>query len=313
MKKLCAIGIIFLFIGVAVAPSINSSVVKTSDDLIEVTSQACGIQGFGNTTVKLTKQQYQDLAQYLVDFRARLNQTTTREEAIPLFKDAVVELNKFGLLPKGMSIEEAQKLVTGNYIPPQLQKTIVKLWKKSTESNDKNESVLCLLYGSTSRWITKFVRGTIYLVFWILCEFLSKIFAKILNFISNFVVPFIENHYLLWDSIVLVLLLLYEIGTPIISLISAIFYPILSLIEFLDYQPVRILSTVGLTDASGFVQSQGINGMRQWTGSLTGNINQPLLKKYLDPGIIGFTGLRLMGFDSCTFFGFALLINIIAS
>ena len=112
MKKLLALGIIFLFFGVAVAPSINSSVVKTSDDLIEVTSQACGIQGFGNTTVKLTKQQYQDLEQYLVDFRARLNQTTTREEAVPIFKDAVVELNKYGLLPKGMSVERAQHLVT---------------------------------------------------------------------------------------------------------------------------------------------------------------------------------------------------------
>jgi hypothetical protein len=114
MKKLLAIGIIFLFIGVAVAPSINTAVVKASNDndLVEVTSQACGIQGFGDTTVKLTKQQYQELEQYLVDFRARLNQTTTREEAIPIFKDAVVELNKFGLLPRGMSVERAQHLVT---------------------------------------------------------------------------------------------------------------------------------------------------------------------------------------------------------
>jgi hypothetical protein len=115
MKKLFAVGVIFLFIGVAVAPSINSTVVKASNDnaLVEVTSQACGIPGFGNTTVKLTKEQYHDLEQYLVDFRARLNQTTTREEAIPLFKDAVVELNKYGLLPKGMSIEQAKKLISG--------------------------------------------------------------------------------------------------------------------------------------------------------------------------------------------------------
>ncbi|HVO72986.1 MAG TPA: hypothetical protein VMT35_03120 [Ignavibacteriaceae bacterium] len=106
LRKGLAVGIILLFIGVAVAPSINSTVVKASDDndLIEVTSQACGIQGFGNTTVKLTKQQYKDLEQYLVDFRARLNQTTTREETVPIFKDAVVELNKYGLLLKGLSV-----------------------------------------------------------------------------------------------------------------------------------------------------------------------------------------------------------------
>jgi hypothetical protein len=84
---------------------------SNDNDLVKVTSQACGIQGFGNTTVKLTKQQYQNLGQYLVNFRARLNQTTTKEEAIPLFKEAVIELNKYGLLPKGMNIGEAQKLI----------------------------------------------------------------------------------------------------------------------------------------------------------------------------------------------------------
>jgi hypothetical protein len=113
-KKTLVVGIIFLFIGIAVAPSINFTVVKASNDndLVEVTTQACGIKGFGNTTVKLTRQQYQNLEQYLVDFRGRLNQTTTREEAIPIFKEAVVELNKYGLLPKGMSVEQAQRLVT---------------------------------------------------------------------------------------------------------------------------------------------------------------------------------------------------------
>ncbi len=85
MKKILAVGVILFFIGVAVAPSINQSVVKASqdDDLVEVTTQACGIKGYGDTTVKLTREQYQNLEQYLVEFRARLNQTTTREEAVP--------------------------------------------------------------------------------------------------------------------------------------------------------------------------------------------------------------------------------------
>ena len=113
VKKYQVIVAILLFIGVAIAPSINFNVVKASDDndLIEVTSQACGIQGFGNTTVKLTKQQYKDLEQYLNGFRARLNQTTTREEAVPIFKDSVVEMNKYGLLPKGMSVRQLQHLI----------------------------------------------------------------------------------------------------------------------------------------------------------------------------------------------------------
>jgi len=114
MKGLVVI-VIFLFIGVAVAPSINQNIVKASndDDLVEVTSQACGIKGYEDTTVKLTREQYQNLEQYFVEFRARLNQTSTREEAVPLFKDAVVELDKYGLLPKGMSVEQFQRIITG--------------------------------------------------------------------------------------------------------------------------------------------------------------------------------------------------------
>jgi len=112
-RKWLAVGIILLFVGVTIVPTINFNTVKasTDDDLVEVTTQACGIQGYGNTTVKLTREQYQNLEQYLVEFRARLNQTTTREEAIPIFKDAVVELDKYGLLPKGMSVENESRFL----------------------------------------------------------------------------------------------------------------------------------------------------------------------------------------------------------
>ena len=102
IRKWLAIGIILLFVGVTIAPTINFNTVKASqdEDLVEVTTQACGIPGFGNTTVKLTREQYQSLEQYLVEFRARLNQTSTREEAVPIFKEAVVELDKVWVVTK---------------------------------------------------------------------------------------------------------------------------------------------------------------------------------------------------------------------
>jgi len=149
VKKGFVVSVIFLFIGVAVAPSITFNVVKASNDndLVEVTTQACGIKGFGNTTVKLTKQQYQNLEQYLVDFRAKLNQTTTREEAVPIFKDAVVELNKYGLLPKGMSVEQAQRLVVG----VEQDKKIMTLFGKIKPNylNNLRFNLFCLITGET--------------------------------------------------------------------------------------------------------------------------------------------------------------------
>jgi hypothetical protein len=147
MKKILAVGILFLFIGVAVAPSINQSVVKASDDndLVEVTTQACGIKGYGDTTMKLTREQYQNLEQYLVEFRARLNQTSTREEAVPVFKDVVVELDKYGLLPKGMSVTQAQKLVIGVEPSEKTQECIQKFLDRVSRGDSNN--TFCLVAG----------------------------------------------------------------------------------------------------------------------------------------------------------------------
>jgi hypothetical protein len=149
LKKILAVGIILLFIGVSIAPNINFNVVKASNDndLVEITTQACGIKGFGNTTVKLTREQYQDLEQYLVEFRARLNQTTTREEAVPIFKEAVVELNKYELLPKGMSIKTAQQLVTGRRHLKGFEHLIKRPFLRSQFNLSDNENLLCLVYG----------------------------------------------------------------------------------------------------------------------------------------------------------------------
>lgn len=149
MKRL-AIGIIFLFVGVTMAPVINFNTVKASlgDDLVEVTTQICGIQGYGNTMVKLTREQYQNLEEYLVEFRARLNQTTTREEPLLLFKEVVVELHKYGLLPKGMSLPQAQTLVY-RWSPQQMTNGSFKGISEKTQQIQKI-NFLCLLAGQTT-------------------------------------------------------------------------------------------------------------------------------------------------------------------
>ena len=143
IRNCLTVGIILLFIGVAIAPNINFTVVKASNDndLVEVTTQACGIKGYGDTTVKLTRQQYQNLKQYLVEFRSRLNQTTTRGEAVPLFKEAVVELNKYGLLPKGINVAKTQRLVLGGY----KNAVIDRLTHKHTDTGSLNS--YCFITG----------------------------------------------------------------------------------------------------------------------------------------------------------------------
>jgi len=117
MKKLLVFGVIVLFLGLAIAPSINANVSKASieSELVEITVEASGIEGATPHTVKLTRQQFAEVEKLFNDIQTKLDGTKTMMDAIPIYYDAVVELNKYGLLPEGMNVDDAQKLVTGEY------------------------------------------------------------------------------------------------------------------------------------------------------------------------------------------------------
>ncbi|MCJ7697208.1 MAG: hypothetical protein MUO73_02635 [Thermoplasmata archaeon] len=254
MKKGLVVSVILLFIGIAIAPSINFTVVKASNDndLVEVTTQACGIKGYGNTTVKLTRQQYQNLEQYLVDFRARLNQTTTREEAVPIFKEAVVELNKYGLLPKGMNVERAQKLVTGQNQNKNMEKLKERLMRNRLLSLDNNSNLLCLIAGETN--ITAIV-GISPVIFLAAC--------LIGNSVGNALYYNFRLHILgfITAEIAWLFLLLGVLGY---------FFPatIFSLITL--GVVINAMGHVSYTPAQGWVVTFGINLAKGWTGSFYG-------------------------------------------
>jgi hypothetical protein len=277
MKKIFVVGIIFLFIGIAVAPSINSTVVKTSDDLIEVTSQACGIQGFGNTTVKLTKEQYQNLEQYLVDFRARLNQTTTKEEAIPIFKDAVVELHKYGLLPHGMSVRQAQRFIIAN---DPLTGTVHRALSPLNTSRYTN--LCCLIAGKTTY-----------------CSAANLFITGVTSYISNLLSNG-GSGWLVWVWIHLYLLL------AIRNLLCPLY-----LLSLLSFGGITLFGSV--FPSIGWIFTTGLQGIKNSTGSFYGNIQYPVkeILGILYTGVLGFTGFKIFCPDNTWLFvGTALWVNM---
>jgi hypothetical protein len=276
IRKCLAIGIILLFVGVTIAPTINFQVVKASqnDDLVEVTTQACGIQGYGNTTVKLTRDQYQNLEEYLVGFRARLNQTTTREEAVPIFKDAVVELDKYGLLPRGLSVERAQKLVTKSYYQ-QL--------KVVDSEVDSDTNYFCLIAGVTSR--TLFI-GPILTAGFLLADF---VYSKINRQLGQSILL----------SFLLVGLLSYFLPVKILSVIAiGLVLQNMANPEFYNEYP-----------SHGWIFCIGLLGIRNWNGPFYGNLawsnTYPVCV-----GAIGFTGIKIALLKECYFLGSALKTGI---
>jgi hypothetical protein len=292
MKKELVISIILLFIGVAVAPSINYTTVKASasqeNDLVEVTTQACGIKGYKDATVKLTRQQYQDLEQYLIGFRARLNQTTTREEAVLIFREAVAELDKYGLLPKGMSVAQAQKLVIGEY-----QNTNTRVFQEkllSTPILGNNSNYLCLIVGVTS-YVLSFgflLHSLIY--FDIIIEKLttllySPILIQLLNSLDNVITNLFSSA--MWGG-----LLFYAIY----NLIPLKFFSCLSF--GMGGHP-----TSPYYPSDGWIFSLGLTGIKFWYRPFTGSISTieayiPFAGNEYFIGATGFTGIILTNFDT---------------
>ena len=285
MKNILLGGIILLIIGVAVAPSINHCVVKASqeDEVIEVTTQACGIQGFGDTTVKLTREQYQDLEEYLVEFRNRLNQTTTRAEAVSIFKDAVVELNKYGLLPKGMSVENAQKLIIGG---SRYQRINLNLKQTQAPSN-VTQNMFCFVTGNVSN-----VQRV---------SFLSKLLHRnSMPCLSNVIFSILLDF--LWDE----------------AQIS-----VLNVFHFGNYNFVNGYTGYQFFPAKGSISTIGMLGVNQLNGSFYGALpirptvyyffNMYFITTYITwfPAVFGFTGFKIYTRHTVDFLGSALWVKII--
>lgn len=110
LKKGLAVAVILLFISIAFAPSVNANVVE--DELVEFDVELSGLGKKHN--VQLTQTQADEVELLFDDIEQRLSEVETREEAEEIFKDAVVELDKYGLLG-GLSVRQAQSLVTGVY------------------------------------------------------------------------------------------------------------------------------------------------------------------------------------------------------
>jgi hypothetical protein len=310
MKKLLSIGIILLFICIAVAPSINFTIVKASDDnnLVEVTTQVCGINGFGNTTVKLNRQQYQNLEQYLVDFRARLNQTITREEAVPLFKEAVLELNKYGLLPRGLSEREAERLVLGAYEHPRSPRVLGRVQSPSRDLEDSWCMVTGLArrtssMGSLPLTVLLGSLGLFELASW--CELMHVGY----HYGQIYMTLFWLFLFLGVESLALgVMLALVSHTIPIAGL---------GMVSFGGFQSNGYWAYP--VPASGWLNTIGANGKKNWSGEFYGNLTlssnlrvEESVEVFIPfPGIVGFTGIQIHSlFNGDYYIGHAVKVKI---
>jgi hypothetical protein len=150
IKKILVVGIIYLFIGVAVAPSIQSNDVSSAQKKqIEITINAVGIPGLKSHTVKLTEEQLSKLECLITRVDQKLSQASTTQEAAAIFEDATEQLYPFGLFG-ALSLQQAKRVVTGRYHSNEeshlWNERINTIREKNSRTNDEYLNRFCFLF-----------------------------------------------------------------------------------------------------------------------------------------------------------------------
>ena len=137
-----------LFIGVAVAPSINQSMVKAStDELVEVTTELCGFPGIKPQTVTLSKHQLNEIETAIHKFKSSFLQSRTLNEKVDVFNQIFDVFSRYGLLGN-VNIEHLKMYFNQSIrTQEQLVKSIDDTKKISNKFGDKIfENICCHVY-----------------------------------------------------------------------------------------------------------------------------------------------------------------------
>ena len=285
-KKALVTGIIFLFIGITVAPSIYANVSKLSahDELVDITTEIWGIKEVKSYTVNLSKEDADKVDCLFNSIKEQLDKAKTREDAAIIFNKAVLELNKFGLLPHDMSVEKIQKLVTGNHLSPKLMNILEKNYLTGYKS-EENENFLCLIAGKSNGTsffgpVNSIISWTIFPLFILGLE-LSNSSSLLIATIGNIIL-------LLW----ILLWVIHFVALPLYMAIRNPL-PILNTITFGGWEPLHYFP------ANGWVNTFGFSGAKSWEGTFYGNLPMIGIWLFFIPieefftGAIGFTGIHI--------------------
>lgn len=332
MKKLLVVGIVILFFGVGIAPSITANIENISsihtfnsdNELIEYSVELIGIEGTRTHTVMLSQKQSDDLEKLFADLELKLDNAVTREETIAVFEQAVSDLNELGMFPDDVSVEEVQKLVIDRYQNSEVIKVLDGDIIEIVE-NDFCENYNCLIAGKTSHTSTWSIITRSSIVIYSIMEYL---FDLLWNKLSNY----FEEHGM-WDMLDLLPYLLY-IPYSILLMLNTLFLFTMFTGMFLSFlNPLSIwqILDIGYAElnwdmqwipfpADGWIYTIGLNGTQTWDGDLFGQIqNLPivwalnrgsLVLSKIYPGASGFIGIKSYNPNSTFYIGYAKHVKV---
>jgi hypothetical protein len=149
LTKFLGVGIILLFFGVTIVPSINFSVVKASaeDEFVQYDTEVYGLPELKHQTVKLSKQQASEVNTLLQKLEERLSKVRTKVETAGIFNQAVDEFYRYGLIGD-VSVEQLKVIFARSVqMQEQLARFIDKNGKMFNKiGNGTFENIGCLVF-----------------------------------------------------------------------------------------------------------------------------------------------------------------------
>jgi hypothetical protein len=279
-KQVLAVVVISLFIGVAIAPSIHANISK-ENELVKITIEVCGLPERKPYTVQLTKVEAKEIDRLFENIRERLGRVDTREETVEIFNEAIVELDKYGLLG-GLSAERAQNLVTNGYQSSRHNKLIERIFSQNQVVFDNDSNYLCLLAGETD---------------------------------NTFFGVYKEYSIALISVLLIILFYNYDTFVQLLDLIYIFF------LNYRLERVLHLRTSIALggyvswhppmeEPAHGWLFTQGLNGQKSWNGSFRGDFFDFWLYY---PGVTGFKGIRIdrnNGYNNYYYLGYAHRVRI---
>jgi len=248
--------------------------VSSDNELVEFDVEFCGLGK--KHTVQLTQQEADEVELLFDDMQDRLSAVESDDEAMVIFKEAVIELDKYGLLG-GLSVKEAQRLITFPYQNLRDNKFLQSV--VNTEKLDDNENSFCLILGETTETRFFSLPAVLLTIGHNLRELMFIIFYELFLF-------------------------------PIIRLIPLKF---LSSITFGSDRMAGMEHYY--SNSNGTIWTNGINGIKEWNGSFIGGFLPVGLKFAMTNdeffiGVKGFCGIQIYSSGLPHFFGFARKVRI---
>lgn len=288
IKKGLAVAVILLFIGLALAPSINATLIHQVEQ-VEITIEYCGLPNNNMQTITMTKNEFKEVESILTNTHITLAHASSIEEASEIVTIALGQLNQYNMFSKQTDI---------NLIIDTIEKRKTVIQKTMTDFTLKDiDNIACFISGKSDKTVAlnPFIIGCIigagfyYYRQVIIAYTLEKYFPEFYESYINLFKPLLST------------LFQARIGFWVSLAILSNFFP-LDVSSIIHFGTLKTDYYWGFQSdpATGNITTFGLKGKKEWNGKIWGTA-------------CGFTGIRIQTVDTSIenrYLGFALGVYI---